>query len=257
MSDLLLYVDSSLQPQVEWQWKGQWKIISGNQSWFCSSWAIILLKSISNIINIIQIFTFARKELIHIADEKMTRRRLLSNCLSLFSTSPSASIVSNTIGFHCPSLLLSQGQAMRLTVLWESGSLRQLHTHSLFSLASTLRNLLLTPSHFHKLTIFLLCFHRLQQRATIGKSASSSRLQLLSHAENSNSDMHTCWGSLGEKVSMCVCVCVCTGLTHCVGVCLQVGLFAYEHKLTLLMRRMCPSYFLVWCSLPQGSPRTP
>ena len=182
----------------------------------------------------------------------MTRRRLLSHCLSLFSTSPSASIVSNTIGFHCPSLLLSQGQAMRLTVLWESGSLRQLHTHSLFSLASTLRNLLLTPSHFHKLTIFLLCFHRLQQRATTGKSASSSRLQLLSHAENSNSDMHTCWGSLGEKVSMCVCVCVCTGLTHCVGVCLQVGLFAYEHKLTLLMRRMCPSYFLVWCSLPQG-----
>lgn len=59
------------------------------------------------------------------------------------------------------------------------------NTLSLFSQSPTLKKTLLTPSHFHKLTMFLLHSRRLQQWASIGKSASLLQ-QLLSHAENSN-----------------------------------------------------------------------
>lgn len=88
-------------------------------------------------------------------------------------------------------LLASAPDCMRTCVVL----LRHLHSHPafLFSLTFTLKKLLLTLSHFHKLTIFLLCFHRLRQRASIGKSASFiHHFQVLSRAENSNSASHTC-----------------------------------------------------------------
>lgn len=73
--------------------------------------------------------------------------------------------------------------------------LRHLHSHRTFlsSMSFTFKKLLLVLSHFHKLTIFLLGFHRLRQRASIGKSVSFiHHFQVLSHAENSNSALHIC-----------------------------------------------------------------
>lgn len=69
------------------------------------------------------------------------------------------------------------------------------HVHHLFSQSYTLEKQLLTQSHFHKLTIFLLCFHGQQQRASIGKSGSlvyHCQPQVLCHTENSNPASHTC-----------------------------------------------------------------
>lgn len=90
------------------------------------------------------------------------------------------------------------------------------------------------PSHFHKLTIFLLCLHRLQQRASIGKSAPLMHHKFSPMLKNSNPSSHTCCrkapdsfecDSLGAyKVYISVSVCVCV---HRVGTCLHVRLLAF------------------------------
>lgn len=121
-------------------------------------------------------------------------------------------------------------------VFWET------LTSTVFSHCLHFRKAEFDLSHFHKLTIFLLCFHRLQQRASIGKSASlihRCQSQVPSHAENSNPALHVLpqrswfiqiWFTRWKCIHICVCkgVCVCV-FVHYVGRCLCVRLLAYMH----------------------------